>query len=969
MLVLLAISFALPTAGIASAQGVQTGVLTGTVRDASNLVLPGVAVTISSPALQGTRTTTSDMNGVYVFRALPPGTYAVTFELSGMATREEQATVELSRTTTLDALLQLAGLQEAVVVTAELPTALTTVQTGQNLTYREINALPAGRTPQTIAELAPGLTDNTPNAGQVTIGGAFAYDNVFMVNGVDINDNLFGTANNVFIEDAIQETAVLTSGISAEYGRFSGGVVNLITKSGGNNFSGSFRTNLTNDAWTSETPFEVSANRERQSKIDRTFEGTLGGPIMKDRLWFFAAGRWQSSQTSTPLRETNLPFTSTTENRRMEIKGTGTLAANHTVTANYIDNSTDRVRTAFAFSIDPAVVEEPSFPNNLFVANYNGVLASRFLASFQYSQKIFGFRDTGGTSTSIVDSPFLTRGILGVPSTLHYNAPYFDATDPEDRNNRQYAGSLSYFLSTAGFGSHDLKGGIEHFTSTRTGGNSQSATGYVFQADYLTDANGAPALDGNGRIIPRWVPGVNRIQNWLPTRGAEIDIRTISLYFQDKWDATSRLSFNVGVRYENVRSEATGEIVGVDTSVVVPRLGVSYDLFGNGSTVVQASYAHYAGKYSESQFAENTSVGNPSLLVLSYTGPEGVGRDFAPGYDLSNYTIIGGNFPTANVFFEPGLSSPITKEVALSIGRQLGTRGFAKMTFMNRTFGNFVEDFIDDSTDAGKTTVIRDGLDFGTFDNVVFRNSDVPEREYRALQFQSNYRLRSNLSVEGHYTLQLRNHGNFEGEGANTPGVSSLVGDYPEILVESRNYPTGRLNDFQRHKLRVWAIYNQGLGRFGSVDIAPILRVNSGLTYSLTATGVPLSSVQLARNPGYARLPGSGSQTLYFGPRGSGEFPGFALFDLAFTYSIPVFRSVSPWVKAEVLNVTNNQKIVQFDTTVNPDPNSPLDENGLPTGFIRGPRFGEPTSATHFPRWRSGFDGGRTFLMAMGVRF
>ena len=111
-----------------------------------------------------------------------------------------------------------------------------------------------------IAELAPGLTANTPNADQVSISGAFAYDNVFLVDGVDINDNLFGSPDNLFIEDAIEETQVMTSGVSAEYGRFSGGVINAVTKSGGNEFSGSFRTDLGNPEWRDENPFE---RRER----------------------------------------------------------------------------------------------------------------------------------------------------------------------------------------------------------------------------------------------------------------------------------------------------------------------------------------------------------------------------------------------------------------------------------------------------------------------------------------------------------------------------------------------------------------------------------------------------------------------------------------------------------------------------------------------------------------------------------
>ena len=147
-----------------------------------------------------------------------------------------------------------AGVTEVVQVVGVVPTPIETTVASSNITADEVNALPTSRQPWRIAELQPGLTDNTPNSGQVTINGAFAYDNIFLVDGVDINDNLFGTANSLFVTEAIQETQVLTSGISAEYGRFSGGVINVITKSGGNDFSGSYRLNMYKPSWTSVTP-------------------------------------------------------------------------------------------------------------------------------------------------------------------------------------------------------------------------------------------------------------------------------------------------------------------------------------------------------------------------------------------------------------------------------------------------------------------------------------------------------------------------------------------------------------------------------------------------------------------------------------------------------------------------------------------------------------------------------------------
>src|SRR5262249_23641890 len=155
---------------------------------------------------------------VYVLRALPTGVYAVSVTLDGFTQVDISATVELGRATEVNAALQPAGVKEAVTVNAPIASALTTTQGGANYRTAETDKLAMPRTLSGIANLAPGLTDNTPNSRQLTIAGAFAYDNVFLVDGVDVNDNLFGDPNNLFIEDAIEEMQVLTSGISAEHG-------------------------------------------------------------------------------------------------------------------------------------------------------------------------------------------------------------------------------------------------------------------------------------------------------------------------------------------------------------------------------------------------------------------------------------------------------------------------------------------------------------------------------------------------------------------------------------------------------------------------------------------------------------------------------------------------------------------------------------------------------------------------------
>jgi hypothetical protein len=942
-------------AATSAAQGVQTGNLTGTARDTGGLVLPGVTVTVSSPALQGTRTTVTDGNGVFIIRGLPPGVYELTFELSGLRTVRQTAIVEVGKPAEVNVALEIEGIAESVEVTADaVSSAITSTVGGANYTNTEITALPSGRTIQAIAALAPGLTTNTPNVGQVTISGGFAYDNVFLVDGVDINDNLFGTANNLFVEDAIEETQVLTSGISAEYGRFSGGVVNAVTKSGGDIFSGSYRLNLTNDSWQRRSPFEVERNITRTDNVNQVHEGTLGGPIMRSRLWFFGSGRYLQTENQQTLPVTGLLFTAINEEKRGEIKLTGTVAQNHTLTGSYFRVARDAVRPTFSFTIDPRVVESPSFPNDRWVAGYRGVLSSRAFADIRWSQKTFGFRNAGGTDTNIVSgSPFITA----TQQLGHYNALYFDATDPEDRNNWQVAGSLSYFLTTESLGSHDIKGGMEVFNSRRTGGNSQTPTNYVFIADYLADASGAPILDSQGRFQPVFVPGVSEIEIWLATRNALIDIRTTSFFLQDSWKAGRHWAFDLGVRYERVRGEATGDLVPVDTSTWVPRLAATYDIGGNGRLVAQTTYAWYAGKYSEAQFASNTDVGNPTGIWAEYVGPPGIGLDFAAGMNPANYDIYGGDFPTANIFFEDGLSSPVNREFTASLGAQLG-RGYVKGAYVQRGIRNFVEDFRDLTT--GTTTVVRDGINFGTFTNAVYRNSDLPKREYKALQFIGRYPFTSRWTFNGNYTVQLENDGNFEGEATNQPGISSIIGDYPEIYSAERHVPDGRLNDFQRHKVRMWTIYNLGLGWLGSTDLALLYRYDSPLTYSLAATNVPMTSIQNALRAAYATSPSR--QTLFFDERGSELFDSASIFDFGLTYQVPVFRTLRPWVKFDAFNIFNNDKLMSWNTTVTADNNSPRDALGLPTGYVQGPSFGRATSNAHYPR-------ARAWQIAVGFRF
>jgi len=968
----------------AFAQGVQTGTIRGVVKDQQGLAVPGATITATSPALQGARTTVSDTEGLYSLTALPPGEYTLTFTLSGFADVKQTATLPLGLTIEQNVTIHPAGVSEAVQVTAPLPTPIATSIVGANLKHEEIEALATPRTLEGIATLSPGVTENSTNSGQMVVNGAMAFDNIFMINGVDVNDNLFAQPQNLFIEDAIEETQVLTAGISAEYGRFTGGVVNAITKSGGNSFSGSGRVNFLNPDWTTPTPFEVSKGTQdtaHPNKLQERYEGTFGGPILKDRLWFFSSGRYQNVNTPQSLPQTGVSVPSTNQNKRFELKLTGTVAQGHTISGGYLNNSTTLTNSSTIQSliIDPRSEENFSEPNNYFYTNYKGVLGNSLLVEAQYSQRHFAFLNAGGTSTAITDSPFFALSCQCI-----YNSPYFDATDPENRNNKQLTGSVTKFWKLRG--RHETKSGYEWFRSQRTGGNSQSATSYVFDADFATDASGAPLLDSSGRLVPMFVPGTSFLDYYPAVRGAVLNVDDNSAYAQDHWTISDRISADIGARYEHVKAASTGAIISVDTHRIVPRFGVAYDVKGDGDHIVHVNYGQYSGRYDEAQIGANSPVGNPADITPIYQGPAGQGVDFAPGFNLANYPINSSNAtvvdPTQNIIMDPNLRSPLVHEFSLSYGTRLfGTRGYGEVSYIARATHDLIEDY--QTLQTGVTNVTVNGISAGTFTNRLYTNApnDQVYRKYQGLVFQSRYRITDHWTVNGQDTVQLQNYGDYEGEATNQPGSTSPIGNYPEAFTDARAFPFGDLQNFERNRLRLWSIYNWQMGSRGALSISGLLRVESGLAYSLAAKNVPLTTTQVAilAAAGYPDQPTP--QTLFFtGARGDQNFAGYGVFDMSINYDVPVFRTLKPWVKFDVYNLFNNEKLIAWSTTVTPNKASATDSMGLPTGYTPSSTFGTATGNTvtnlnnanisAFPLAFAGAQaGGRTVRVAFGFRF
>ena len=508
---------------------------------------------------------------------------------------------EVRRTITLpahlairfDVTLSIASYVQTVQVTAE--PSLPAKMPGQS-TYHsgEIELLAIPRTPQGIAQLAPGVTDTAPTAGQIAISGGFAFDNSFLMNGVDVADNLFAVPFSLFIEDAIERTDILAAGIPVEFGRFTGGVVNAVTKSGTNMFRGSWRGNLVSPSWSTMTPLErcvaqgrvtlLVVFRQRHGRhLHITHEATVGGPIVRNHLWFFTAARSAGVTHSGSLPRTNLQNTQTDVNRRLEGKVSASLTTVHHVEFSYFNNSTRQTRRpTLPSTIDPFALGDRRLPNWYASAEYHGIVRD-WLVQAHFAERAFRFEDAHRLATSLADSPFLTL----TRERDHYNAPFFDGNDPESRRSRQFTATAARHVLRRANLRHDFKIGYDFARHSRIGGNSQSVTGYVFDADYATDSTGATLDDPQGHLMPVFAPGVSLLEHWLAAEGAALHAITHTLLARDRLTLGERWSADVGFRFEWVTSETSVGADRLKTDTLVPRLAIARDLNADGRHIAR----------------------------------------------------------------------------------------------------------------------------------------------------------------------------------------------------------------------------------------------------------------------------------------------------------------------------------------------------------------------------------------------
>jgi outer membrane receptor protein involved in Fe transport len=547
-----------------------TGRLTGTVHDDQGQPLPGATVTISSPTeIGGAKVEVADADGNFAFQALGPGYYSVKIELSGFVDQERnEVQVRLDRTTELNVTMPLAKFAEEVTVVAETPVVdPTQVSTSQTFTpdfLKGVAVVSGRRQYQSVLDMAPGTVDD---GGNPHVYGSSDSENVYLIDGLNTTDPVTATFGTNFTFDAIQEISFQTGGYEAEYGQAIGGVVNVVTKSGGNDFSGSL------DIRYNSTSFYQNGDHFNRDDNKTKFlnpGATLGGPILRDKLWFFAAYEFADSQATPNESPTTRKFKSNYYLGKLTWQAT----PGWRLTAKYSGDPADIDNANADALVAPEATAFQTQGADVYQGDASGVLGANLLWNIGvgvYRSVLDAYPQNGD-----LDTAGHYNYLTGMSTGNYTNAQY------SKRDRDEYKTNLTWFADNLA-GSHEFKGGLEYSKLDFWWHSFTPAGGYDYR-----DVTEGYVYGGDSDVPAPW----NLVQTTdpgpAPTSG-----KVQTAYLQDAWKVTPNVTLKLGVRYDQAAysNDANVEIAKLD--MVQPRLGFAWDVTGDAKNVVKASWGRF----------------------------------------------------------------------------------------------------------------------------------------------------------------------------------------------------------------------------------------------------------------------------------------------------------------------------------------------------------------------------------------
>ena len=864
--VLLVVSFA--SLSFAQAVTSGTGAINGKVADNSQAVMPGVTITLTSPSLMGARTAVSDADGIYRFTAVPPGDYVVLFELAGFSTvRNEGIRVNLGFTATVNAELKVASLSESIVVTGQSPVVDTSAtQIGNSFDAKQLSALPTSRDYFSLLAGSPAVQMSRIDVGGSTNGtqqGFVVYGTSGQVRvifeGLNATEatGAFGNYPDV---GAMEEVQINTAAHSAEAST-PGVQSQFISKSGGNQFRGTFFGGYSNESWQTKNIDADQIARglrggggiaddevNRLSAYQDENVG-LGGYLMKDRFWWYGSYRHQDIKA----RFVNFPVKpQTTILNNYSAKLTYTLSTNNKLIAYTQPSQKKQPQRfdSFLLAVDTGIntSEATTWNQNFWAwvhkAEWNGVLSDNAFAEIRGGQ--YGYDWTNG-----VNGTGLRYEDIGNNLITGRNRNW-----ARERRRNQVLGTLSYFKS--GWGDHNLKLGGEVFNETVTD---------IYKDGYEEDI--VHVLQNGAKLdVILFQPGESIGGLW-----------TYGVFAHDTWRVNSRLTLNLGVRMDRYRAftpeqqhaagrfnPATLQFAAVDKVIAwnlpAPRAGMTYDLLGDGKTVLKLNYGQYYWNPG-ADFVFNTSANAPAWWRRYRWTDTNNNNRWDAGEEGALTSQRGG---AATESLDPNLDNTRTDEVAMFFEREVmanfGVRAgyvwrgvrdqYARINIAQPYSAFTVPVSVPDPGPDGRIGTADDGPAIRAMDlDLAFRgrtpvnmttNVDRGNADYHTLEITGTKRMRNNWSLLASYGWTK----SFDNGLTALQGNSLRQNALPATPNDEINAPDGRF-EYTRQTVKLSGTWNTP---WWGISMSPMLRYQAGIPFGRTfAATLSYGSVRFLAEP------------------------------------------------------------------------------------------------------------------------
>jgi hypothetical protein len=921
------VKFCLSTFVIAAAAWAQSQVggasLNGTVTDASGAAVPNAKVSVASPATGLTRSTQTSDAGLYVFSGLPVGQYDVAVDAQGFkAVKRTGLQLEVGAAATLDIRLEVGAAQETVSVTADAPVIETTrTSAASNVTEKAVANLPVnGRNFIDFTLLTPGVVRDV-RGGDISFAGQRGTANTLLVDGADSNNLFFGQATGrtgfrpyAFSEDAVQQFQVNTVGYPAEIGRAGGGAINVVTRSGSNDFHGSAFEFYRDRALNANTFVNNRVGARKGNYHFNQFGGTVGGPVKKDKLFFFlsydgqrnTANQFLAPNTPPPAASLSVfqkylePYVVGLKNDVALAKADWNIGANDRLTVRY---NASRYTGINQENAGASSAREHTGDNQVNTDNLAAAYTKVFGAKAVWDSRFNFVRD---------NEPGFANGTgpeVQIVGGLLFGTNNFS---PRYTNTRGYQTVQTLSYAT---GRHSLKVGADlNFLKADNYFPGFFAGGYVFPsyAAYLagTPSQYTQAFSSTGTVAPASHPNVNE---W-------------AFFVQDNWRVSDRLTVNWGLRYDLFQYAQPSTLnsnpgltsadlmtnrIPLDKKDFGPRLGIAYKPFGNDRTVFRAGYGVFYAR--TPGLILSTAILQNGIDVLTYTLTAGL-----PTFPniLSSKPAAGLAPPSIDVF-DPNFKSPRVQQYNAQIEHELGGNvalsvGYLGVHGLHLTRSrdiNLLPSVLQTGTIAGGSTVqywahpgpqgnpTRPNPAFGRI--TLFESG--ADSIYNGGFVQVTKRFSGNFQMMASYTLSKV----IDDAPDATSVVPGNAGDDAKVAQDTLapNLERGRGQNDIRHRFVFSSVWDLNYGKSLSNafaravatgwNVSMIAQLQSGAPFSIGTTGDPGNDA----NNNNDRAPRVGRDTM--------DGPGLATWDLRLTRDVPFTERARLRLIVEGFDVTN----------------------------------------------------------------